>query len=121
MAKIKHNCNKNKNNIKYQVRFGVQLNNNEDESGVFAKPEYYSSIEKAKAEVINIFNDDIKAMFPDATHDGLFMTKDMKCECCGENVSSVKYSNGGKQLFGRMDGVFDGGEFFIDIVEAEQS
>ena len=119
MAKIKHNCNKNKNNIKYQVRFGVQLNNNEDESGVFAKPEYYASLEKAKAEVMNIFNDDIKVMFPDATHDGLFMTKDIKCECCGENVSSVKYSNGGMQLFGRIDGVLGNGqgEFFIDIVE----
>ena len=81
------------------------------------KSEYYSSLEKAKVEAIVTFNEIIKDMFPDATHDGLFMTKDMKCECCGENVSSVKYSNGGKLLFGRMDGVFDGGEFFIDIVE----
>ena len=118
MAKIKQiNYNKNKNNIKYQVRFGVQLNDNEDESGVFAKPEYYSSIEKAKVEVIITFNEIIKDMFPDATHDGFVMTKDIKCECCGENVSSMKYSNGGKQLFGRLDGVFDGGEFFIDIVD----
>jgi len=120
MSKIKQfKCKNttNTNNIKYQVRFGVQLNDNKDESGVFAKPEYYSSIEKAKVEVIITFNEIIKEMFPDATHDGLFMTKDMKCECCGENVSSVKYSNGGKLLFGRMDGVFDGGEFFIDIVE----
>jgi len=116
MSKIKQFCNKNKNNIKYQVRFGVQLNDNEDESGVFAKPEYYASLEKAKA--MNIFNDDIKYMFPDAKHNGLFMTKDIKCECCGENVSSVKYSNGGKQLFGRMDIKFGGGEGFIDIVEA---
>ena len=117
MAKIKQiNCNKNKNNIKYQVRFGVQLNDNEDESGIFAKPEYYSSIEKAKAEVIITFNEIIKDMFPDAIHDGLFMTKDMKCEC-GSNVSSVKYSNGENQLFGRMDIKFEGGEGFIDIVE----
>jgi len=123
MSKIKQFKCKNTtniNNIKYQVRFGIQLNDNEDESGIFAKPEYYSSIEKAKVEAINIFNDDIKAMFPDATHDGLFMTKDMKCECCGENVSSVKYSNGGQVLFGRMDGVLGNGQgkFFIDIVEA---
>jgi len=120
MGKIKQfKCKNttNKNNIKYQVRFGVQLNDNEDESGIFAKPEFYSSLEKAKVETIVTFNEIIKEMFPDATHDGLFMTKDMKCECCGENVSSVKYSNGGKLLFGRMDGVFDGGEFFIDIVE----
>jgi len=122
MSKIKQfKCKNttNTNNIKYQVRFGVQLNNNEDESGVFAKPEYYSSIEKAKAEVIITFNEIIKDMFPDATHDGLFMTKDMKCECCGENVSSVKYSNGGQLLFGRMDGKLGNsqGEFFIDIVE----
>jgi len=118
MAKIKQiGGNKNKNNIKYQVRFGVQLNDNEDESGVFAKPEYYSSIEKAKVEVIVTFNEIIKDMFPDATHDGLFMTKDMKCDCCGENVSSVKYSDGGKLLFGRMDIKFEGGEGFIDIVE----
>jgi len=119
MAKIKQFYNKNKsnNNIKYQVRFGIQLNDNEDESGVFAKPEYYSSIEKAKVEVIVTFNEIIKDMFPDATHNGLFMTKDMKCDC-GSNVSSVKYSNGGKQLFGRMDIKFEGGEGFIDIVEA---
>jgi len=122
MAKIKQfKCKNttNTNNIKYQVRFGIQLNNNEDESGIFAKSEYYSSLEKAKAEVMNIFNDDIKYMFPDATHNGLFMTKDMKCECCGENVSSVKYSDSGKLLFGRMDGLLGNGqgEFFIDIVE----
>ena len=120
MSKIKQfKCKNttNTNNIKYQVRFGIQLNDNEDESGVFAKPEYYSSIEKAKVEVIVTFNEIIKDMFPDATHDGLFMTKDMKCDCCGENVSSVKYSDGGKLLFGRMDIKFEGGEGFIDIVE----
>ena len=110
MGKIKQfKCKNttNTNNIKYQVRFGIQLNNNEDESGIFSKPEYYSSIKKAKVEVINIFNYDIKAMFPDATHNGLFMTKD------------IKYSDSGKLLFGRMDGLLGNGqgEFFIDIVE----
>ena len=125
MSKIKQfKCKNttNTNNIKYQVRFGIQLNNNEDESGVFAKPEYYVSIEKAKIEVITTFNEIIKAMFPDATHDGLIMVKDVKCDC-GSKVSSVKYSNGGQELFGRMDGLLGNGqgEFFIDIVEAQQS
>ena len=93
MSKIKQFKCKNTsniNNIKYQVRFGVQLNDNEDESGVFAKPEYYSSLEKAKAEEMNIFNEDIKARFPDATHSGLFMTENMKCECRTIDVSTVK-------------------------------
>ena len=60
MSKIKQFKCKNTtniNNIKYQVRFGIQLNDNEDESGIFAKPEYYASLEKAKAEAMNIFNE----------------------------------------------------------------
>ena len=116
MAKIKQFCNKNKNNknIKYQVRFGVNLFE-EGKSGVFAKPKYFTNIEDAKKEVFETYNTAIKEMFPDAVCGELIMVSDLKCDC-GCNYESAKYEDG-TELVGRMDGGFDGGEFYVEIVK----
>ena len=117
MAKIKQiNCNKNKNNknIKYQVRFGVNLFE-EGKSGVFAKPKYFTNIEDAKKEVFETYNTAIKEMFTDAVCGELIMVSDLKCDC-GCNYESAKYEDG-TELVGRMDGGFDGGEFYVEIVK----
>ena len=114
MAKIKQiNCNKN--NIKYQVRFGVNLFE-EGKSGVFGKPTLFTNIEDAKKEVFETYNSAIKEMFPDAECGELIMISDLKCDC-GCNYESAKYENG-PELVGRMDGNFDGGEFYVEIVKA---
>ena len=117
MAKIKQFCNKNKNNknIKYQVRFGINLFE-EEKSGVFAKPTFFKTISEAKKEVFETYNTVIKEMFPDAECGELIMVSDLKCDC-GCNYESAKYENG-PELVGRMDGNFDGGEFYVEIVKA---
>jgi len=116
MAKIKQqiNCNKNNKNIKYQVRFGVNLFE-EGKSGVFGKPEYFTTIEDAKVEVYETYNTAIKEMFSDAECGKLIMVSDLKCEC-GCNYESAKYDDG-TELVGRMEIDFAGGEGYIEIVK----
>jgi len=117
MAKIKQiNCNKNNKNIKYQVRFGVNLFE-EGKSVVFGKPTFLKTIEKAKDEVYRTYNTAIKEMFPDAECGELIMVSDLKCDC-GCNYEYAKYENSEVELFGRMDGEFFGGEFYVEIVKA---
>ena len=113
MTKLKQIKCKN-NNIKYQVRFGVNLFE-EGKSGVFAKPEYFTTIKESKDEVINTFNTSIKEMFPDAECGDLIMVSDLKCDC-GCNYESAKYDDG-TELIGRMDIEFDGGEGYIEIIK----
>ena len=117
MSKIKQFCNKNKN-IKYQVRFGVNLFE-EGKSGVFGKLTFFNTIKDAKNEAYEIFETAILDMFPDAECGELVMVSDLKCDC-GCNYESAKYKDG-TELIGRMDGVLDneeGGEFYIEIVKS---
>jgi len=114
MAKIKQiNCNKN--NIKYQVRFGVNLFE-EGKSGVFGKPTLFTNIEDAKKEVFETYNSAIKEMFPDAECGELIMISDLKCDC-GCNMESAKYEGSEVELFGRMEIEFEGGEGYVEIVK----
>ena len=103
--------------IPYQVRFGVKLNNDNSQAGTFGKPEYFITIAEAKNEVDNILNTAIKEMFPDAKYGELVMISDLKCNC-GCYYESAKYENG-TELVGRMDGGFDGGEFYIEIIKGK--
>jgi len=117
MGKIKQFKCKNTNNIKYQVRFGVNLFE-EGKSGVFGKPTSFNTIEDAKKELYETYNSAIKGMFPDAECGELIMISDLKCEC-GCNYESAKYEDG-TELIARIDGVLDnegGGEFYIEIVK----
>ena len=103
--------------IPYQVRFGVKLDNDysQSQAGTFGKPEFFTTIKEVKDEVTKTFNSAIKEMFPDAKHSGLIMISDLKCNC-GSNISSATYEDG-TELIGRMDGDFNGGEFYIEIVK----
>jgi len=103
--------------IPYQIQCGVNLFE-ENKSGVFGKPEYFTTIEEAKDEVIETYNSTIKEMFPDAECGELIMVSDLKCDC-GSNIESAKYEDG-TFLIGRMDGEFDGGEFYVEIVKVEK-
>jgi len=116
MTKIKQiNKNKNNKNIKYQVRFGVNLFE-EGKSGVFAKPTFLKTIEEAKKEVFETYNTAIKEMFPDAECGELIMVSDLKCDC-GCNYESAKYEGSQTELVGRMEIGFEGGEGYIEIVK----
>ncbi len=101
--------------IPYQVRFGVKLNNDDNQAGTFGKPEYFTTIEEAKSEVTRIFDTAIKEMFPDVECGDLVMISDLKCDC-GSNYESAKYEDG-IELIGRMDGEFEDGEFYIEIIK----
>ena len=118
MTKIKQiNCNKNNKNIKYQVRFGVNLFE-EGKSGVFGKPTFLKTIQEAKKEVFETYNTVIKEMFPDAECGELIMVSDLKCDC-GCNYESAKYEDG-TEMVGRIDGILDkcdGGEFYVEIIK----
>lgn len=103
--------------IKYQVRFGIKLNNDDNQAGTFGKPEYFTTIVEAKDEVNRIFNSEIKGIFPDAKCGELVMVTDLKCDC-GGNISSATYEDG-TELFGRMDGVFEDGEFYVEIIKGK--
>jgi len=99
----------------YQVRFGVKMNDDDSQAGVFGKPEYFTTIQEAKDEVNRTFITAIKKMFPDAECGELIMVSDLKCEC-GCNYESAKYEDG-TELIGRMDVEFEGGEGYIEIIK----
>jgi hypothetical protein len=105
--------------IPYQIKFGIKLNNDDSQSGVFGSNNYFTIIKEAKDEVKRIFDTVIKEMFPNAIHNDLIMITDLKCDC-GSNISSATYDDG-IELVGRMDGKFneDEGEFYIEIVKVK--
>ena len=112
-------CEGRKPIIPYQIRFGVKMNNDDSQAGVFGKPEYFTNIEDAKKEVFETYNTAIKEMFPDAECGELIMISDLKCDC-GCNYESAKYEGSQIEMFGRMDGVLDkcdGGEFYVEIIK----
>ena len=102
--------------VPYQVRFGIKLYNDDSSNGsVFGSDCYFTTIEEVKDETIRTFNTVIKEMFPHAEYGELVMISDLKCDC-GSNYESAKYKDG-TELVGRMDGIFEGGEFYIEIIK----
>jgi len=106
--------------IPYQIRCGLKLyDDNSSDGVVFGSNGYFITIKETKDEAIDIFYKTIKEMFPDAEHGELIMVSDLKCDC-GCNMESAKYEDG-TELIGRMDGMFDRGEFYVEIVNTQQS
>ena len=100
----------------YQIRIGIKLNDDDCQTGTFGSNGYFTTIKEAKEEVTKIYNSTVKKMFSSVKHDGLIMVHDLKCDC-GCNYQSATYEDG-TELVGRMDGTFDSGEFYIEIVKA---
>ena len=104
----------------YLVRFydGQRLKENENyhyyqEKGAF------TTIKEAKSRVDVVFKM-LKEMHLDALNSGLVMIDDIKPTCgeCGDGMVAV-FSDGTK-LIGSMEGRYKGGEFFIEIIDAEK-
>lgn len=104
--------------IPYQIRCGLKLYDDDNKSGVFGSKEYFTTIAEAKNELDKMFKTIVKDMFSDAECGELVMISDLKCDC-GSNIESAKYEDGTELvgLIGRMDGKFEGGEFYIEIMK----
>jgi len=75
-----------------------------------------TTLDEAKSEVFNIFWNIIKKNCSNVIADDLVMFEDIAPTChCGCGMVAT---DGENILIGRMEGIFDKGEFFIDIIKA---
>jgi len=89
--------------ITYKIKFGFRVYDDAEQTGVFRCEDTFPTIEDAQKEVAKTFKSTIQKTFPNAKNTGL--------------ITKAKYING-IDVFGRMDGTFTGGEFYIEIVRA---
>jgi len=74
-----------------------------------------TTLDEAKSEVIYIFNHTIKKQCNNVIAENLVIFKDIAPTChCGCGMVAT---DGNVEIVGRMEGIFDKGEFIIDIVK----
>jgi len=74
-----------------------------------------TTIDEAKSEVLNIFNNVIRKNCNNVIADDLVMFEDIAPTChCGCGMVAT---DGDVEIVGRKQGLFDKGEFFIDIIK----